>query len=337
MIAPRLQHASASTSSHACPPDSQRLLYALLFRGEIYRYGCDENGMHTQDLIMQSHHVMVTRSLEQCGARVDVLFTLDGRGCANMTLQKRLTQWHPGRKPLVMHVTAQTQPQSIRSALNWYSAMMEQYDVLILTRYDLNLLQPLVLWPGCRQTNTIGIASRCEAVQWRQWNCSSDVLFVVPTTLFAVFNASVGSQLERTDSRQFRASNGGGATLAPAACFASSGEHVSKGVPRGLGHGCYNALMRHVSSERLSFCWPSGRGGVTDHNEYYQCCRHHSRTELSHMWSHNTRTVSAGKSPTHITGRVPNMGAHSVRPPSHIITQRFHYHWRHSVQACREQ
>ena len=83
----------------------------------------------------------------------------------------------------------------------------------------------------------------------------ADVLFVVPRLRLSAFNASIGGELDPSHSRVFRAS-GGTARVAPAACFALSGESVSRGVPKGLGHGCYNALARRVGDGGVSFCWP---------------------------------------------------------------------------------
>jgi hypothetical protein len=238
-----------------CSPEAAQLSYALLFRGEAYRYGCNEHGTRVQDNIMRSHHEMVTRSLEACGSTVDILLAIDTRGCANSSLRARLASWHEDHVRIAKPVVAHTQPQNIRASLNMFLPYALRYDMLIVTRYDLYLRQPFRQWPGCQDPTRIGIASRCERNQWFQWNCSNDVLFVVPREHLWAFNASVGSSL--------------------AACFASSGESVSRSVPKGLGHGCYNSLASRVGAEQLSFCWPIlPRGSVTMQNDYYQCCKH---------------------------------------------------------------
>lgn len=261
-----------------CPVVLSKLRYALLLRGEIYRYGCDERGILLQDMMMNSQHRMITSSLEECGAKVDVLLAIDRRGCANDTLRERLGTWHPNHIRLAMNVTALSQPQGVRSSLSLYVPMADKYDVLIFARFDLRLLRPFRAWPGCQHrsldddVDRIGIVSRCEDFQWRQWNCSNDVLFVVPRSHFAAFHASMGAALEPSDSRNFRAGRAV-AMINPNACFASTGELASRGIPKGLGHGCYNSLSARVGNANLEFCFPT-KGKVTDRNDFYQCCRH---------------------------------------------------------------
>lgn len=221
---------------------------------------------------MQSQHDMITKSLHACGASVGVVLTVDSRGCANSTLLDRLASWHGKHLQKSGAVIARTQGQNVRGALQLFMPIAHEYDAMILTRYDLRLLVPFTAWPGCQGISTIGVASRCEMQQWRNWNCTNDILFVVPRAHLWAFNASAGAEIRPTDSRYFSAPRGR-AKINPSACFARAGEVVSHGVPKGLGHGCYNSLAQHVGHEQLSFCWPSA-SGVTEPNEFYQCCRH---------------------------------------------------------------
>ena len=259
-------------NSHACASSIAGRTYALVIRGQAYRYGCHEHGIMLQDAIMESQRDMITESLRSCGAKVGVFLSIDPRGCANITLLQRLASWHGKHVHSSATVIARTQGQNVRGALQLFSSWAADFDTMILTRYDLRILQPFSTWHGCQDSSTIGIASRCEMQQWRNWNCSSDILFVVPRALLWAFNASVGASLNAHDSRYFSAPRGK-AKLNPSACFAPSGETTSPGVPKGLGHGCYNSIAHRIGYEQLSFCWPS-TSGVTEPNEYYQCCTH---------------------------------------------------------------
>ena len=259
-------------NSHACASSIAGRTYALVIRGQAYRYGCHEHGIMLQDAIMESQRDMITESLRSCGAKVGVFLSIDPRGCANITLLQRLASWHGKHVHSSATVIARTQGQNVRGALQLFSSWAADFDTMILTRYDLRILQPFSTWHGCQDSSTIGIASRCEMQQWRNWNCSSDILFVVPRALLWAFNASVGASLYAHDSRYFSAPRGK-AKLNPLACFAPSGESTSPGVPKGLGHGCYNSIALRIGYEQLSFCWPS-TSGVTEPNEYYQCCTH---------------------------------------------------------------
>ena len=258
-----------------CTQSVTNLTYALLFRGEAYRYGCDRAGMHVQDTVMHSHQRMLVEPLEECGATVDIFLAVDTRGCANFTLRERLkSSFQPARLRRYVTVKATSQPTNVRQSLNLYLPLAHEYDVLIFTRYDLRLLQPYRAWPGCQGADRIGVASRCELIQWNQWNCSSDILFFVPRAHLVAFNASIGAPLRPVDSRTYR-TRGASAKVAPKACFASKGESVSKGVPMGLGHGCFNSFASRIGADNIDFCFPSSRAGVSEkRNDFYQCCKH---------------------------------------------------------------
>ena len=55
--------------------------YAILFRGEAYRWGCDANGVALQHAAVASHVSMIAEPLEQYGHSVRTFFTYDHRVC----------------------------------------------------------------------------------------------------------------------------------------------------------------------------------------------------------------------------------------------------------------
>ena len=287
--------AAATPKAPACSNNAAHLAYALLVRGEAYRFGCDERSVLLQDSLLLSQQEMVVASLEECAATVDVLLAVDTRGCANSTLRTRLGSWFRPSRLRHHHITARTQPQNVRASLDLFA--LERYDVLIVTRYDLRVLQPYRAWPGCQSLDRIGVASRCEAMQWDKWNCSSDVIFVVPRDRLWAFNASVGEVLDPASGHWYRGTHGGSARIYTNACFASAGEAVSHGIPKGLGHGCYNALAARIGPDALDFCFP----GKADYTEvpspYFQCCMHGRAT----VGALHQKAKAQESSPSHAT------------------------------------
>ena len=287
--------AAATPTAPACSNNAAHLAYALLVRGEAYRFGCDERSVLLQDSLLLSQQEMVVASLEECAATVDVLLAVDTRGCANSTLRTRLGSWFRPSRLRHHHVTARTQPQNVRASLDLFA--LERYDVLIVTRYDLRILQPYRAWPGCQSLDRIGVANRCEAMQWDKWNCSSDVIFVVPRDRLWAFNASVGQVLDPAGGHWYRGTHGGSARIYTNACFASAGEAVSHGIPKGLGHGCYNALAARIGPDALDFCFP----GKADYTEvpspYFQCCMHGRAT----VGALHQKAKAQESSPSHAT------------------------------------
>ena len=57
------------------------LRFALLFRGEAYRWGCDTEGVATQLAAVRSHVAMIVEPLEARGHDVRAFFAQDHRVC----------------------------------------------------------------------------------------------------------------------------------------------------------------------------------------------------------------------------------------------------------------
>ena len=149
-----------------------------------------------QDAAMQSQNQMITRSLQECGHAVDVLLTVDQRSCAsnNETLVRQLSHWHGETARDTWHITATSQATNVRAALNHFRAVAARYDALILTRYDLLLKQPIRTWPGYPSSHgTIAVGSKCGSESSFTWNCTSDIIFVVPRDLLWAFDEAVGA------------------------------------------------------------------------------------------------------------------------------------------------
>ena len=137
--------------------------------------------------------------------------------------------------------------------------------MLLLARYDVRLMIPFRAW-SCyaSASDAVGIASRCDQWQWRQWNCTNDQLFVIPQVHLQAFRSAIGED------------SGAGLlqdeelTGKDTACFGGI-DRVSR---KGYGHGCYNSLARRIGGDKLALCWPPRvertSEGDLEHNDYYR-------------------------------------------------------------------
>ena len=111
-------------------------------------------------------------------------------------------------------------------------------------------------------------------------------MFVVPRALFWALDAAVGAREPAVtqgahmfyshwdDHNRRRVYK----MVMASACFMTAGEIASADVPRGLGHGCFNAIAHRVGYEQTSICWPEASGIVLRYRgmnrTFYQCCSH---------------------------------------------------------------
>ena len=215
---------------------------ALLLRGEAFRWGCGEAARVRQQEALDSHHEHLTRPLEERGHRVSVLLAYHSQ-CTNASvLLRRGAQHDIGVSP--------NQAHAVIRAVAWLELLSSTYDLLVLSRFDLTLRAPVNRW-SCDLLNprTLSIASRCKAFE--KWNCTNDVLHVIPRRYFAPFVGAVGAP--RTEP-------------AAGCCF-----HA--GCVKAGGHGCFNALVsRGVPASRISFCWPQSQNlvDVLRPNAYFE-------------------------------------------------------------------
>ena len=280
-------HSSASTFSgtarakHAalrqCP--TVKMAYALLIRGQQYRFGCDNRAIEVQDAAMRSQYSTITQSLRECGHTVDVLLALNWKSCANETLLARLATWHRGSVQHTWQMHSNSQPENVRLVLDTYRPIAHRYHVLIVTRYDLVLKRPMHHWPGCQdQESTVGFSDLCDDVKWKSWNCTGDLMFVIPRKHFWAFDDAVRRPpLQPTrvyDHIDHRNRQRVYSKIMPSACFMDKHEITTKGFPHGAGHGCYNAVADRIGYQPLSLCWhrkvqPKRFQANTS---FYQCC-----------------------------------------------------------------
>ena len=235
---------------------------ALLLRGQTFRWGCNPDAVSYQRDAVRSQQTMLLEPLKLLGYEVHTFLVLDARGC-NRTLDGALTEMHTAAGERVvtrvvglgpnMQLVKWDQPRGVRAALNFFldSGNASAYDYLVMTRHDVRLLQPLPKWRCRLDPNMLLLANHCEPHAWRQFNCSNDVLHIVPRAHLAAFNSSIG--WTRTKPKSSRVSW---------CCF----EHH---CIQQSGHGCFNALSRQIPASQMGFCWPGARRKISEANEFW--------------------------------------------------------------------
>ena len=255
---------------------------AVLFRGEAYRWGCDARSITFQARAYRSHMTQLILPLEAARHTVDVFLAVGGGPCssspdlANTTLGARVR-----RK---FAVVGATQAVAIRSALNGFfhatsstSSGWPLHDWLVVTRHDLTLLHPLI-WD---QTSTsVHLASPCEGWRWMQYNCSSDILFLVPSRHMAAVNSSFGY------SRFASSLTSAGTPRKPRfSHYAHCCFHAAC-IGHGSGHGCYSVIGSTIGFTSIVFLWPPPIIGSTlaHHQPYYLLPACTDTPAASQMW-----------------------------------------------------
>lgn len=241
------------------------LSLAVVLRGTAYRFGCDILGVVLQDHAMRSMHTALSQPLEARGHQVNYFMPLYNASCADDSLWNRLVAIHGTRVRVATKVlwsnNGYGQGAGVRVALNLFMPYASSYAVMLLVRYDAAIIAPIDGWP-CRLEGSdwIGLAGPCERETWMQWNCTNDMLWIVPSSRFISFNQSVGKSGKKvtyvhTDSKTHRKTS---VSLCPSDCFEKLSHFRHSTAPLGAGHGCYNQIGRRIGYSHLEFCWAHG-------------------------------------------------------------------------------
>jgi len=291
-------NASGSASSRtSCvtprPCASGARAVALLLRGEIYRWGCDAFGVAKQREVAAAYNSMLLTPLEQAGHCVHVVLALD-RGCGRER-DADLIAMYGDRVALATRIATKRQPSNTRAALDLVTtdaAVRDRYDFVVFARHDVRLLRPLSRWAcnlarAAPSADVLSVGSQCAPREWRAFNCSSDLMYVVPRALLTPFSQQVGRVTSRSKEH---------------CCF-----HpwcLGQG-----GHGCLNlltpAIMRaadadvasFAASGRLDFCWPRMQTKVSEWNLHYQVpqCTDLPGAKPGSVWRCRLPTLSHGR------------------------------------------
>ena len=102
----QLEEAEALVTAPQTAPITPR--YAILFRGQSHRFGCDKMGVFLQTLMIHTHHAMISEPLEARGYVVDV-FTALNPACTVSEMETSVSDsrgLHSGRRVYAQSVRA---------------------------------------------------------------------------------------------------------------------------------------------------------------------------------------------------------------------------------------
>ena len=192
--------------------------FAVLFRGEAYRWGCSEPdavGRQLSAIRSVLHHVVVP--LERLGHEFAMLLPYSGpciqygeNRSALVSLLKDAAKNGTGRRVVLRNISAPTPPkdqaitfqralqyfrdvQSASAVLHWWQEGSQRFDTLIVTRFDLTFRTSVPTWL-CDPTDgvTLSLASKCLQGKWHLWTCTNDLFYVVPSRYFGLFSSIIG-------------------------------------------------------------------------------------------------------------------------------------------------
>ena len=233
------------------PTSSHGLRFALLLRGEPFRAGCARNGILYQQEATASYYTNLVGPLERRGHCVDVLLSVHGDcgGVRSRNVSSRLLETHLATQPrpdavrAFEHVRVADQGHGIRSALALFDACggTATYDVLLLGRHDVRLLQPVWQWQcDLQKTSQLHVAGRCSNRPLEE--CAQDYFIAVPRVWLPRFIASVRTPL---------AAGASWSTSEPAPSPCECFDSRCKGAH---GHDCARVL--------ITGSWPTSRAGI---------------------------------------------------------------------------
>ena len=251
------------------PQAATPMHYALLIRGQPFRYGCNSPGVHIQLDALRSHREHIVEPLAASGHRVSAILAMDTRsyGCWGTQISALSRTLEPN--VLLRNVTGVDQPTNMQKALKlvldsrpdgtWQLA--RPFDSVLISRFDLKFTIPILGWLSDNPTK-VAIASRCELPQWKWYNCTADLFFSVPRHWASAFASAVGYY--RRDC-----SRGGVSCDITRCCFSSHCYQKS-------GHGCYNVLGGMIGFDNLQFSWPppGPHLKINTPSPFFQCCSH---------------------------------------------------------------
>lgn len=299
----------------------------LVFRGEAFRWGLDSQGVAKQHHALHSIDTFIVQPFQAANLSVRALVTFHirvrGTECLNhSTAARLLAAWHGPSLVQFLNAPSKSQAIGVRTAMDAALQHMHDYGAMIMLRTDLTLRLPLDSW-DCASKSTswpwgkISFSNGCGRIAGNlHWNCTSDVLQIVPRRLMGAFSRAIG--------RVFRPLGPGQIDQplpSPGCCFADACmdfSTIQNNATRHLGtsgHDCWNALRLEVSEQDLDVCWhwASRRRSATSYAHYLlpHCSDMLRRTE-----SQDWRCGSAGRKwqpeSTSTSGTSPSGGSISA-------------------------
>ena len=252
---PGLHDRGALAATCSAQRSKRRASIALLFRGEAFRWGCDEWGVQTQREVSASYHKALIAPLERDhDACVSVfLFLSETHSCRDVHGQVQLRDVF---SPWLSAATSERvldQSQGLRRALSWFvetagEPSQPAFSHVFIARHDVELLLPLRQWSWARERICLSSLSKGRLFNASHPHSVEDVLYAVPMALLSTFRSAIGSRVGLPS----RWSDG--------SCV--NGCFVSPPCPRKTvnGHACGLVLAHLVGTSRIGYLWPPPEG-----------------------------------------------------------------------------
>lgn len=247
--------------------------FALLFRGEAWRWGCDAAGKAAQLICTLSYLNHFVKPLEAAEHVVDIFLPMDIRNSSCTHMTQELIGILGGRRQVhVDRFRAVTQGENFRRSLDFFervqAASASNFTHLVIVRHDVQLLLPVASWSCPR--HKLGLASYVDPSFGDNPDeppltaaeapvCGegiNDLMQWVPYRFMAAFSRIIGSA-NGTDLREYD-ERGNVLNLTWPACAETCGCFTQGQGPlcEESGHSCYSVAAALLPRQHIGFCWP---------------------------------------------------------------------------------
>jgi len=211
---------------------------AILLRGAAFRPGggrggvsgagsCNESHISDQLQVTQSLMDMVVLPLERASHTVD-MYLVESTNCSSL-LGLIAGVLGEARVRFQGSFRSSSQRDGVRGALESfyrhtpqsYAAEPGQYDVVIVSRFDLVFKTYINEWPNVN-FRAFNFFSRCALGGWKHRHCVNDILWVMPGTYVPKFKSLIGHD----------------------GCYRRDSD---------AGHWCYNKVAKSFGVENVGF------------------------------------------------------------------------------------
>ena len=268
--------------------------YAVLLRGEPFRWGCTEMSRYLQHLCTKSLHSNVIQPLEHFGHVVEVYVSLNRQSPPCISdYHAELARSHGAHLRSTISIISNNQEENVVAVFGWLFATVprDSFDYLIFVRYDMRFLTPITMWreseksrydhpnrtdtswegvpqaPLCHDASSsepqpVAFASRTSRTMWKAIHATMDTFYIFPVSMLDIVNHSFG--ISENDRHS--------------CCFSRYCKPATY-----CAHQCYNSIAPHVirRNSTVRFCWSPPDtprtniwhlNAIAPNGPDYQCC-----------------------------------------------------------------
>ena len=283
--------------------------YAILFRGEAYRWGCDTAGVALQHAAVESHLSKIIVPLEARGDLVKVFLAVDHRACKRgFQMMDMAGRKHATRD---MSIAARAPPYDTTTVLASNASTTAHQHQQVYSADSTGLRDAIANTLGAHRveqsTKISNVKDQPDSITkslrlFRAHASASSFDFLIVTRYDVRLLTPITSwACDRASTRVSAASKCEPGAWARFHCVADhfwivpqpfvakfvdrigtrlnlshfSSCCFSKRCIQKAGHGCYSVLAHALGGgDRIGFCWPQPAKSIAEPNANYECCRH---------------------------------------------------------------